>query len=163
MIRRFLAWVLLVLTVGALGTAPVAAVLSYNGFCMERVWFLTDQEAIDAVVETILDRKHAYIEIDSKPILVDVVPYESMEQFHRINRNCCHARDRFMADGPYTSVWGQVLGWAAEYVWVKYKIAYMAEDGTKRWARLDTMFVVTNCGTPYAGGGNFSLVDKVGE
>jgi hypothetical protein len=157
MIGRAAKWMSLALLIWYALFGSVVGVLSYSGLCPERGSFLSDQDAIDAVVQTlVLDRRFATVTVteDGEMSLdyVSPIPFESATQFHRLNPDCCRAYSLWFGDGRYTDFWDRVFGRAARHVWVQYTVLYQAEDGVRRAMQPPEVFVVTNCGGWVYGG-----------
>jgi len=125
----------------------IAATLSYNGFCLSRFRFLSDDEAIDAAIDEVL---HPAIHIIETPTggYAQFEPkrqigYRNRPTFRRINPDCCKIVPH---DRQAVGYGHQLFGMAAKSVFIRYTVRYIGDDGRQLTQEAVAQRAVSNCG-----------------
>ena len=132
----------------------VVASFSYNGWCHGNGRFLSDQDAIDAVIREIVQQPTGLLvdfSSDNRSLIADRVErFESVDQFKQLNPDCCRIIPHNQGDsGPYTTLTQRLGGYAAKVVMVSYQLDYFDDSGLRRRAAQTAHAAVTNCGRPW--------------
>jgi hypothetical protein len=136
MIRKILLSVMVIV----MGTLVYKGVQNKRGICPELGRRLTDNEYMmiakkDAmenypgnIIPNVAERLQLRIEkITATEIRNNVIPYKSVDEFMRVNPNCCRFTQSYGADGvpdPDLSFAHEVFSTIYRYVLVEYKIRY---------------------------------------
>lgn len=137
--------------------------LNYSGYCYEQKRYLTDQEKIEIAVREIL---RFY-----PPTLTEygvsqggenvvrwfspekAIPYQSVEDFFKINKECCEITDYEKGDfgqkGERISRLNKLLGDTSDNVRVRYRVRYFDERGSLMTRQYESYIAISNCGHPH--------------
>jgi hypothetical protein len=120
--------------------------LPYTGFCLFEFRFLSDNEFIDAAIRHVLTSV-AVIETPdgeyAQFVPKERVGYGSLEDFHRLNPNCCKIVPH---DRRWISLRHELCGQAAKSVHVTYMVRYVNDSGGISNMEAVGQRAVSNCG-----------------
>jgi hypothetical protein len=123
--------------------------LAYFGFCYSKGRFLSEREKIDAAIR---DALYSYppplTSLRGAP--KDSIPYASVEEFRRINPDCCRLSNSARG-APDVSFLSRVQGTNSTYVLVDYLVRYRDEHGNVVSEHSSTFAAITNCGDAWSG------------
>jgi hypothetical protein len=113
--------------------------VNYLGYCHERHGWVSHDELVRAAVVSMFA---GYPQ--------DAIPYESVDEFLRLNPDCCHlthvGREYYTAPLNY-----RVFGWTRGFMHVKYFVRRRDAAGNITQEQLETSPAMTNCGAPWSG------------
>jgi hypothetical protein len=132
---------------------PVFAwpVLSYSGFCLAQMQFLSDDDYFDvAISQTIHLTSHPVETRGPNGVgykYVRPIQYKDVAEFREANPTCC----KFVPHNSglevgYVSFFDQLLGLAARSVHLTYKLNYLDADGHRQSVTTAAQMVIGNCG-----------------
>jgi hypothetical protein len=151
-----------IFSVGAFAVLTAIAAyltLSYNGFCWEDGGFLSQEEKKIYAMGYILEHyppvlgfhgnvgngERSFYKRPDKPIR-----YRSIEEFFRINPNCCSVVEKGYK-GFEPSVASKLTGSISSFVKVDFKVRYLDDKG-KISSKQHTMYLaISNCGHVWSG------------
>jgi hypothetical protein len=125
----------------------IAAALSYSGFCIKKLGWLSDDEVINAAIGDVLTASAYVTETPTGGYLPfqpkKEVRYRSRDEFRRLNPDCCKivSHDRFTV-----GFWDQLFGWAAKSVSLTYTVQFFDENGNLSSQTVVSQRTVGNCG-----------------
>jgi hypothetical protein len=124
----------------------IAAALSYSGFCIKKLGWLSDDEVINAAIGDVLGSVHIIKTSTGRYqqfVPKNEVRYRSRDEFHRLNPDCCKIvpHDRFTV-----GFWDQLFGMAAKSVFLTYTVRSFDENGDFSSQAAEAQRAVGNCG-----------------
>ena len=138
----------------ALGAMLLAVVwwpgMNYFGFCHGSGRFLTEREKIDAAIEDAISPYPPPLASLGNYPPKDPIPYASIEEFRRLNPNCCTLSNS-ARKAPEVSFFSRVKGTNSTYVLVNFLVRFRDEDGNEVSEPASTFSAITNCGYAWAG------------
>jgi hypothetical protein len=103
------------ISLGICSALVMIGTLNYSGMCMSEGRWLSDEERIKLEIERIVGRKKEYISELHKNNdgysyggHHDVIPYKSVEEFKKINPDCCSIRKK--PTQSFAEFFGRMLG-----------------------------------------------------
>lgn len=157
--RRRLVAVLILM----LGATITAASLTYSGFCMSGMRYVSDEEKIHNVVAGIVSNLIAAKDTPRRFVVrtdnrwVDypesrIIPYESAEQFFRENENCCSVGMRpGESHSARRTFLRRLFGRVSDFVNVRYQLRFVDAEGVNRSMDVDAQIAIGACGVTYRG------------
>lgn len=124
--------------------------MNYFGFCHATGRFLTDKEKIDiAIADAISSYPPPLASLGNYPPK-DPIPYSSIEEFRRLNPNCCTLSNS-ARKAPDVSFLSRVQGTNSTYVLVDFVVRFRDERGNEVSEPAGTFSAISNCGHGWPG------------
>lgn len=122
------------------------ASLAIAGFCPGAMRILDEAELIDAAASEAMSSNQIYREASSEFFAPsNPLAYTNLDEFHRLNPNCCKLINDIEVDGLEKFV-SRVFGYRRAVVEVRYLVRYVDEHGRVLAEPTVKRPVVSNCG-----------------
>jgi len=138
--------------------------LNVSGFCVKENRFVSEKEKIDAAVQYVIRR---YPRADNRVIaeigdgyetrtivhsgLKNPIRYENIEEFYRLNPNCCSLSRRGRKGMVERDIWDVATGKISDFVRIELLLRYRNDDGSLRSFKHTLFPAVSNCGHAWSG------------
>jgi hypothetical protein len=124
--------------------------MNYFGFCHDSGRFLTERQKIDAAIEDAISPYSPPLASRGNYPPKDPIPYASIEEFRRLNPNCC-ALSTSARLAPDVSILSRAKGTNSTYVLVNFLVRFRDEYGAVVSEPASTFSAITNCGYAWPG------------
>lgn len=114
---RLRAHVLLVLVLAVVGVLAVVEYLNFTGYCYSQKRYLTDEELIDFAIPQVIGFANLVTsEVQNR------LTYNSVEDFHQHNLNCCGLHKWGHADAD-DGIWVRAVGWYISVAEISFRLS----------------------------------------
>jgi hypothetical protein len=155
-------WAFGIFTVAVLLATPfgwpvLKLAMNTAGFCFRKFRFVPYGEMVDVVVRDVIDHYSATVYTRQVREIVgenryrirwerpmETIPYRNVEEFHRINPDCCKFSvvGKKLAPGIQDTYSGRIWG----FIRVRYQVRYRGEDGVDKAVMRELSPAISNCG-----------------
>lgn len=124
-------------------------ILSYSGFCIKNMGYLSDEEKIRIAVKFILKDNKVYKRTSD---IDNVRPYHDVDEFLKDNPDCCQVGFKFMSCSSFFRCFElftlpAIFGRHSDQVFIKYVSPYAEEiRDTGSYYKSKENIAITNCG-----------------
>jgi len=125
--------------------------LTYSGYCLSERRYVPDKEKIDTAMVWIFQHQKRLqfkqtADGKAEAWYLNLIPYESIDEFRRANPNCCSIGARPGDDYTEPTFVRRLFGLVSEIIVIDYLERYIDDQGNQRTQRVTRQVSVDVCG-----------------